>query len=203
MTFRLILEECRERFGAAPRTLTDADFASFRFEIPFSKKLSFWMGHPLARLQGESKELAERGRIVWGYVVAADEKLRSASNRQSQTAIVLYGTGEELDDRLDLLERVGDRLAVASSDADVAADLSLARPPMAKGLPAGRSEGASLFLSGTLITPTTLPLDRLERNLLPLLIAPDKLKYVLPLPKRWWSEALIAYWTERPEAGSS
>jgi hypothetical protein len=199
MTFRLILDECREGFGAVPRTLTEADLAAFRFEIPFSKKLSFWMGHPLAKLQGESKELAERGRIVRGYVVAAEEKLRSTAKGSSQTAIVLYGTGEDLDERPDLLERVGDRLAAARSDADVAADLSLARPPLAKALAAGRSEGASLFLSGTLITPSTLPLDRLERNLLPLLIAPEKTKHVLPLPKRWWSEALIAYWTERPE----
>jgi hypothetical protein len=196
MTFRLILDECRERFGAAPRTLTDADFAAFKFEIPFSKKLSFWMGHPLARLQGESRDVIERGRIVWGYVVAADEKLRSASNRQSQTAIVLYGTSEELDDRPDLLERVGDQLTNVRIDAD---DLSLARPPLAKALHGERSEGMSLYLAGTLITPSTLPLERLERNLLPLLIAPEKTKHVLPLPKRWWSEALIAYWTERPE----
>jgi hypothetical protein len=196
MAFRLILDECRERFGAAPRTLTDGDLAAFRFEIPFSKKLSFWMGHPLARLQGESRDLIERGRIVWGYVVAADEKLRSASNRQSQTAVVLYGTSDDLDDRPDLLERVGDQLTNVRIDAD---DLSLARPPLAKALHAERSEGATLFLSGTLITPSTLPQERLERNLLPLLVAPEKSKHVLPLPKRWWSEALIAYWTERPE----
>lgn len=196
MTFRLILDECRERFGAAPRKLGEADLAAFKFEIPFSKKLSFWMGHPLAKLQGESKELAERGRIVWGYIVAADDKLRSASNRQSQTAIVLYGTGDDLDDQPDLLERVGDQLTAVRIDAD---DLSLARPPLAKSLHAERSENASLFLSGTLITPQALPLERLERNLLPLLVAPEKTKHVLPLPKRWWSEALIAYWTERPE----
>jgi hypothetical protein len=196
MTFRLILDECRERFGAGPRSLADADLAAFRFEIPFSKKLSFWMGHPLARLQGESKDLIERGRIVWGYVVAADEKLRSASNRQSQTAVVLYGTSADLDDRPDLLERVGDQLTSVRIDAD---DLSLARPPLAKPLHAERSEGATLFLSGTLLTPSTLPQERLERNLLPLLVAPEKSKHVLPLPKRWWSEALIAYWTERPE----
>ncbi|HEV7280705.1 MAG TPA: hypothetical protein VGN57_10930 [Pirellulaceae bacterium] len=199
MTFRLILDECRERFGAAPRTLSEADHAAFRFEIPFSKKLSFWMGHPLAKLQGESRVLAERGRIVWGYVVAAEDKLRSTAKGPSQTAIVLYGLGEDLDDRPDLLERVGDQLATARNEPDVAADLSLARPPVAKSQSAERSEGASLLLSGTLITPSSLPLDRLERNLLPLLVAPDKTKHVLPLPKRWWSEALIAYWTERPE----
>lgn len=199
MTFRLILDECRQRFGSAPRTLSEADLASFRFEIPFSKKLSFWMGHPLAKLQGESRDLAERGRIVWGYVVAAEEKLRSTAKGPSQTAIVLYGLSEDLDDRPDLLERVGEQLAAARGEAEVAADLSLAKPPLAKALPAGRSEGAALLLSGTLMTPSSLPLDRLERNLLPLLVAPEKTKHVLPLPKRWWSEALIAYWTERPE----
>ena len=34
---------------------------------------------------------------------------------------------------------------------------------------------------------------------LPILIAPEKTKQILILPKRWWSEALVAYWTESPE----
>jgi hypothetical protein len=198
MTFRLILDECRERFGAAPRNLSEGDLAEFRFEIPFSKKLSFWMGHPLARLQNDSKDLIERGRVVWGYVVAADEKLRSSSNRSSQTAIVLYGTDDSLDDRADLLERVGEGLAAAGKEPGGAGDLSLAKPPLSKPAPATRTEGASLLLAGTLVTPSTLPQGRLERALLPILIAPEKTKQILVVPKRWWSEALVAYWTESP-----
>lgn len=197
MTFRLILDECRERFGAAPRKLSEGDQAEFRFEIPLSKKLSFWMGHPLARLQNDSRDLAERGRVVWGYVVAADEKLRSSSNRSSQTAIVLYGTDDELDDRADLLERVGEELT-AGKEAGTAGDLSLSKPPLSTQVPATRTEGTSLLLGGTLVTPSSLPQGRLERQLLPILIAPEKTKQILVLPKRWWSEALVAYWTESP-----
>ncbi len=191
------LEETRAKLGPAPR-----DGEALR---GLSAVRPEWMeeNDRLLAAYREQRLLLRYGRVVWGFLVQANEQLFQPGEVDCP-ADLIYALDPSWDGRLGELAAVADRLfATKGSPVDrlsqALADehVRLMRYPLPEWLLA--EEAA--YNAAVMVIRAHLPDGVLQRRFVPLLVDPDKTEVALILPARFWSEGLLAAW--RGEGGQS
>jgi hypothetical protein len=151
--------------------------------------------------------LRDQGRVVWGFLVQANQSLFDPGNRWVLPASVLYSPSTYFDDRVPLLEGVARDLFRLKGNMPEDEELKpfaraltdeMARP-MRLQLPRSLCEGKKAYLTTCLIQPSHLPGGYLAVGYFPLLIWPEGTKSVMVLPARYWPEELRELWRESPD----
>ncbi|WP_131736004.1 hypothetical protein [Actinomadura roseirufa] len=198
-----ILEECRARFGPAPRSFGRWDhWRHLRLAPPLWLQLN--REDLLWDVLGGHRDALTRGQVVWGHVVRANTPLFEAGRGDSPASVV-YSFAPVFDDEPDELALVAQRLfrlsgspqedpelrKLATSIADEKArELRVPVPPSLAG-------SEPVFLTTVLVSRRHLPSGYLSASQFPLVAHPD-VKGAMILPSRFWPESLIRDWTNRP-----
>lgn len=207
--WRSWLLECQARFGESPRRFHAATLRMLLVNPPWLTRFRF--GDALAKLvqNGTLRELFGTGVVTWGHVIQANAELYSpAPASDSYTydragEVVFEIHGDSLGVPLDL-QRVADDLAGLKDRSDLGADLQVwadyltAETVRVVGwqVPTSLAPRSSLFVSTTLFRRRHLPTGVLQQSLLPLVVAPEQPHFAMPLPKDYWPQALIEWWSK-------
>jgi hypothetical protein len=201
---RDLLQRCRESLGPAPRTLRRGEQQEFRLRPSFLTRLIFLVtGDKLRTVLRDQHLLRDRGRVVWGFLVQANQVLFDPGNRQVLPANVIYSPDPWFDDRAPFLEEVARGLfglkGTSPGDAELerfaeAITDELVRT-MRLALPRSLCEGREAYFTTCLIQPSHLPGGCLAAGSFPLVICPEKTEAVMILPARYWPEELCVVWS--------
>lgn len=201
MNYPLLLSQCREAFGAAPRRFGLWN-RYFYLRLPRPK----WC-HPqegLWPLFRDLDSLLKYGEVVWGHVVQANRLMFQPGPWNcpgemlycplTQRAVDPEALGEIAHKLFDLKGTIPrDRQLACISNYltnERIRVFGLQVPP---------------FLSGTLPCMVStvffkrqhLPLRRLCSSLMPLIISPQQPRLAMILPERYWPRELISFWTRQ------
>lgn len=189
------LAECRSRLGEAPRRLDRRTLARLRVRPPE------WMdtNHDrLAAVFRDQEALLQRGRVVWGYVVQANTLLFEPGPGDCPAALV-YGADPSFAARLgDLAAAAGRLFATKDAPIDrlsqsVADELDrLLRYRLPEWLLTDEA-----YFAAVMVFRAHLPGRVLQRRFLPVLVAPELTPVAMVLPAQFWSDGLLAAWSEQ------
>ncbi len=203
------LLECQARFGPAPR---DFDVAALRMLLvnpPWVTKLRF--GDVLAKLVQNNTlcGLFKTGIVVWGHVIQANEELFTPSpsldsytyDRAGEVVFEVHGgtLGTPLE-----LERVAKELGSLKYSDDLDSELQpwadylTAETVRVVGwqVPTKLTASTTCFVSTTLFRRSHLPTGVLQQSLLPLVVATKQPYFAMPLPKEYWPQDLLQWWSK-------
>lgn len=173
----------------------------FRLRPSFLKRFLLWLNLDHLRIVLRDQHyLRDRGDVVWGYLVRADERLLSPRNRRILAAEVIYSPDTSFDDRVPVLHGAASRLAQLiespPADEELEAFARVIREEQVAArrlpLPPSLGDGRDLFFARCLVQPSHLPGGCLANGLFPLVICPEKTDAVMILPERYWPDALRA-----------
>jgi hypothetical protein len=203
-----LLQQCRENLGSPPRNLRAEEQQTFRLQpslfMRFILLISF---DKLRTVLRDQHLLRDHGRVVWGFLVQANQVLFDPTNRQTLPANVIYSPDTWFDDQAPLLMEVAQGLfslkGTAPNDPELekfanAITDELART-MRLRLPRSITEGREAYFTTCFIQPSHLPGGCLAAGFFPLLICPEKTEAVMILPERYWPEELRALWSGTEE----
>lgn len=194
-----VIEACRERLGPPPRSLSPEDVRRLR--------LVWWPLIPLPfdslfRVYLAQKTLRERGEVVWGYVLQANQGLW-APGFEPSAATVLFG-GPELDDLgslVQLAELLYSLKGTSPKDPELRAAAALTheyRRKLCKEVPRSLTGGRTVYCSDLMIhrghLPGSMTRSRLRKPFLPLLVNPSETRSVMVLPAYFWPRELVESW---------
>ncbi|MEN6452451.1 MAG: hypothetical protein ABFC96_18335 [Thermoguttaceae bacterium] len=106
-----LIQACREAFGSPPRRLSEAERDAFRIRPTLFIRaflLFRWDRH--RKILRDQDTLRDFGNVVWGYVVQANRRLFSPTNRWTLPAVMIYGIDPYFDNALPLFEAVASDL---------------------------------------------------------------------------------------------
>lgn len=207
------LAECQQRFGAAPRHFDPQTLDYIRLDNGWIYGLLFFI--PMCKLLKNSRQrsIFRRGQVVWGHVIQANSVLWSPSQ--------IAGPGrEEADDApgelvfsLDVsgrvnpeyLAAVAENLAglrgqpTADPELKPIADYLEAETVRAFGwsVPKRLSPQVPCYISTTIFLRKHLPNGYLHHSFFPIVVSHRPPYYAMPLPGRFWSPELLAWWTSQ------
>jgi hypothetical protein len=203
-----LIELCREHVGSPPRSFDDDQQRYFRVKPSlFMRGIFLVTGDKLQTVLSDQNHLRDHGRVVWGFLVQANEVLFNPTNRQVLPANVIYSADTYFDNKVAFLQDVASRLfqlkGTEPGDREleqfsVAITDELART-MRLALPRSLCEGKAAFFTTTLIQPSHLPGGYLASGFFPLLICPEKTEAVMILPSFFWPEELCKVWSAGDE----
>ncbi len=203
------LVECQARFGPAPRNFDAAMLRMLLVDPPWVTKLRF--GDALAKLVQNStlRDLFKTGIVVWGHVIQANEELFSPAppcdsyiyDRAGEVVFDVHcGT---LQTPLDLQCVAGELASLKYSDdlnpeLQPWADYLIAETVRVVGwqVPTKLTASTTCFVSTTLFRRSHLPTGVLQQSLLPLVVATKQPYFAMPLPKDYWPQELLQWWTK-------
>jgi hypothetical protein len=203
-----LLQQCRDKLGPSPRSLTQQEQDYFRLRPSFLMRVLFFLGiDKLGIIIRDLHFLQNDGRVVWGYLVQANQLLFSTENHQMLPANVIYSPDTYYDDKPEVLLDVAQSLfqlkGTASDDKDllkfIYAITNEKERTMRLALPRSVCQGKEAFFTTFLIQPSHLPGGCMASGYFPLLVCPEKTDAVMILPARYWPEELCAVWTASPE----
>lgn len=185
--------------GARPELVTDA-LPALRPEMPVWAKAD--SEEPLNRVFARVDALLQRGRVVWGALVQANNLLFKPEFRFGAPGEVLYDPqGRSEPESLEVIARMllrmkGEPAAVGEDPAlqRYAGHLRDERTRMFGFALAGRLLPYPLLASSTYFDQCQLPDGMLSLGHFPLLVDADDPGLVLPLPQTLWPESLRAEW---------
>ena len=206
--WRAWLAECRRTFGEAPRHFDRATENRLLVNPPWITRLRF--GNPLARLVQNStlRDLFRDGSVVWGYVIQANEELLEPSPRDESYTydrpgeIVFSPTDnakitpehlEQVAKFLSALRRTGKLDPELQSWADYL-NAETTRV-VGKPVPDRLNLGPPCYASTTLFRRSHLPDGMLQKPLLPIVVAPQQPFYAMALPREFWPESMLEWWS--------
>lgn len=199
------IEQCRQAFGSPPRRLTWAEQESFRIKPTLLIQFYLLVARDKNRMILRDQDLLrDHGRVVWGYLIQANERLFSPHNRWTLPAVVIYGTDPAFDEDIGLLDAIreeilgiGDTIPgnPAWRQIVIALNNELARA-FAVPVPTMVSPHKNVFLSTCLIHPPHLPGGTLRKSFFPLVICPEKTRAAMVLPLTYWPQAMRNMWLE-------
>ncbi len=171
-------------------------------------RVVFWLsGDKLRTILRDQDILRDHGRVVWGFLVQANQLLFDPRNRLVLPANVIYSPEAYFDDQAPELQAVAQGLfqlkGTAPNDDELerfaaAVTDELART-MRLALPRSLCSGQEAYFTTCLIQPSHLPGGRLASGYFPLVICPEKTEAVMILPVRYWPEELRDGWAEQEE----
>lgn len=205
-----MIERCRQNFGSAPRDLESEEKRAFRLRPPFLMRFLFLArGDELRTVLRDQNTLRDHGRVVWGFLVRANQTLFRRKNRLVLPANVIYSPDSYFDDRAAVLQDAAGGIfplkETSPGDDELgrfarAVTNELARN-MRLPLPPTLCENREAYFTTCLIQPSHLPGGRLAKGVFPLVICPEKTDAVMILPSRYWPEELRAAWAPEGDGG--
>ena len=200
MDFQQVIESTRENVRSAQAAYSDKQWKKDRIRKP----LLFWllMDMRFNRQLKDQRILFERGRVVWGAIIQANEALFEGGGLQScLPAALIYCEDSTYDaDPHRLLENAHnmydlkgrlctpDMQAFASKLADeMVADIKLP-------IPTGFTGGAQCYYGTLLVARKHLPSEYLANSFFPILIAPEETKAATILPWSYWDVPFKLKW---------
>ncbi len=204
-TDREILEACRQRFGTPPRTFDPAETLGCSIGLSWlMRTLLFLSGDKLRTILRDQSLLRAQGRIVWGFLVQANDSLFRSDNQSTLPANVIYSPDTFFDDGVSSL--LGLARGIFELKGTVPGDLHLKQFALAVSnetlrtmrlrVPPALSEGREVFFTTCLIHPPHLPGGWLADSHFPLVICPEKTDAVMVLPSAYWPDVLRSSWME-------
>jgi len=195
--FQEIMDDIRRKFGEPPRRFSIGD----KLALSASKPLLMPPGDRLIMQYQHRKEIFRTGKVVWGHIIQANEKLFLPGS-ECLPAAWLYSLDPHFDEQVEELEDIAldlfDTKGEETGDpelqrfADTLADeyeriMSL---PIPKSVTGGRDV---TYTVGN-VHRRFIPTGRLAQSFFPLVVAPSITPATWILPSRWWSEPLVAMW---------
>ncbi len=197
------IRACRARIGEPPRSLDEASAETFRLSLmPEVAALFKETRDPMLRILADQEALRERGQVVWGQLVQANQILFNPANPHTLPANVIYSLDEYFDGRVGLLERMARGLFARKGS--VPADRELREfvrvitdereRIMRRELPRGYCGGRSVYFATCFIQPSHLPGNCLVNPTFPLLVNFPETEAVMLLPSLFWPPEVLTQW---------
>jgi hypothetical protein len=99
-----LIRACRKRFGLPPRSLDAADTEACRLSLLPAMEATFRQANdPVLHILADQEALRDRGAVVWGRLVQANQILFDPSNDYTAPANVIYSLDPYFDGRADIL----------------------------------------------------------------------------------------------------
>ena len=200
--FQQIIEQCIENFGAAPRTISLWDRLGY-WRIVRPEWLYHHPNDGMETFFLNLKELRRNGRVVWGRFIQANSLL-FAPGVDDCPAEVVYSLDESNSILVEELDRIAGSLYALKhtqpDDPELApiADYLTKEVVRVYGMPVPKSISPrhACRISTVYVVRKQLPSPRrkLSQLLIPIIVAPNPPHVALPLPSRYWPEALIDWW---------
>jgi hypothetical protein len=198
-----LIRACRTRFGPPPRVLGPADADAYRLRLePELEAMFRESGDPMLRILADQEALRDRGEVVWGRLVQANQILFDSSNKYTAPANAIYSLDPYFDGRGDILGGIAHGLFARKGS--VPGDRELREfvrvitdereRIMRRELPRGYCGGRSVYFTTCFIQPGHLPGNRIARPLFPLLVNFRETESVMVLPSRFWPTELVSQW---------
>lgn len=194
---------CRDRLGPPPRALTAADAEACRLNLdPELEAELRATDDPLLRILADREALLERGDVVWGRLVQANQILFDPDNAYTAPANVVYSLDPFFDDQVAVLGKVAHGLFARKGSVPGERELrefvrvitDERERIMRKELPRGYCGGRSVYFTSCFFRPGHLPGNRIARPAFPLLVNFRETEAVMVLPSRFWPADLVAEW---------
>jgi hypothetical protein len=146
--------------------------------------------------------LRDRGQVVWGQLIQANQILFKPDNPHTLPANILSSTDPFFDGRVALLTRMARGLFAQKGT--TRADRELREfihgitdervRILRRELPRGYSGGRAVYFATCFIQPGHLPDNYLARPAFPLLVNFEETEAVMILPACFWPSELVASW---------
>jgi hypothetical protein len=198
-----VIRTCRDRFGSPPRALDATALEACRLSLtPEVNTVFTLINDPLLRILAEQSRLRDRGQIVWGQIVQANQLLFDPDNVKTLAADVIYSLDPYFDGRVDLLAGIAHglfaRKGSVPGDPELREFVRVITDErsriMRRELPRGYCGGRSVYFASCFIQPSHLPGNCLARSSFPLLVNFQETVAVMMLPSLFWPVELVSKW---------
>ncbi len=151
--------------------------------------------------------LRDSGRVVWGSLVQANNRLFNPANRLVLPANVIYSPDKHYDAHTSAMAGIAHELFQLKGTSPRENELrrfasaitdELLRT-MRLPLPGSLCENREVYVTTCLIQPSHLPDGYLAAGFFPLVICPEQTEAVMILPSVYWPEDLRAAWVGKNE----
>lgn len=196
--YQEMLEECRRRIGPAPRRLPILSRLTYlRIKRPK------WVKHgdKIKRLFDVMPELLQKGEVVWGHIVMANNLLYDKGKADAPALILYCPEPMAVVDPNELGGIARELFALKNTTPDHPEQREVANiltneysTPYGVRAPRVGGQRHSLLISTIFFARKHLPQQQLRKSYLPILIFPDKPKYAMPLPEKYWPNKLKEQW---------
>ncbi len=199
---RASLRECTNNYGKAPRPLSLWDHLTY-FNIPKPQWLRADPSDRLMILFRNLHALFREGTVVWGHVIQANQLLFEKGTHNHPGEVV-YSLADSNRVNPEYLQHVAHQLYLLKGTQPDEPELA----PIADYLtnqrirvfgltvPSIISPSLRCRISTTLFVRTHLPNRRLCSPLLPIIVNPKEPYVAMPLPKRFWPDDLLEWWSQ-------
>ena len=200
-----LIRACRDRFGPPPRTLGATEWDACRLNVVPELVAAFRAkSDPMLGILTDHDALRDRGTVVWGRLVQANQILFDPTNDYTAPANVVYSLDPYFDGRADLLGRIAHglfaRKGTVPGDRELREFVRVVTDEreriMRRELPRGYCGGRSVYFTTCFIRPGHLPVNRIARPVFPLLVNFAETEVVMVVPARFWPPELVARWRE-------
>jgi hypothetical protein len=198
-----VIRQCRQNLGSPPRQLTPEERRSFRLRPSLQVSIRMVLGRDKLRLiLHDQNLLRDGGRVVWGFLVQANNMLFDPANRLVLPANVIYSPDQSFDGRVSVLEGIAHKLFELKGTSPRDKELrrfahaitdELLRT-MRLPLPGSLCENREVYFTTCLVQPSHLPDGHLGASYFPLVICPEQTEAVMILPSEYWPDELCAAW---------
>ena len=198
-----LIRACRSLFGSTPRSLVAEDIQALRLNLAPELETAFRESNdPMLRILADQPALRDRGEIVWGRLVQANQILFDPSNGYTAPANVIYSPDHYFDGRADLLGRVAHGLFAQKGTVPkdravrefVRAITNERERIMRRELPRTYCGGRSIYFTTCFIQPGHLPGNCIARQKFSLLVNFRETEAVMILPSLFWPAGLVSQW---------
>ncbi len=197
------LDACRDRFGPVPRRFDAHTRQKLAVELP--QWLAQEPDHPLYHHLKNLGRLWATGELVWGHIVQANRLLFDPNDPHNCPAEVVYSAQPGAPVHPPLLAKVAHELYSLKSTRPKAPSLRAIADHLTDEhthrihwtVPPVLNEGQSLAMGGTFIVRDHLPLPSLNTKWMPMVLAPEPPRYVMPLPAIFWPKRLLSVWSQK------
>ena len=204
------LDHIRQKLGSEPRRIGFMGFGwgDRLFPIPPSLRGLTPNDEPLLQPLLRQKDIWRGGRVVWGFIVMANEALflPGADDLPGDVVYSLSATDEEALEKLPQVAKAlveakvaEQELASLPEDQRVMVEHLRQKTDRAFGLavPASMRRGLESHVSSFWAHRAHLPDEALGGRLVPLLVLAGKVHEVLIIPASYWPSDLVIPWQQR------
>lgn len=197
LEFALILNQCREKFGSAPRRFGTWDYWTYLKTFP-----PVWIfGDELTTFFQLQKSLLQTGQVVWGHIVQANGKMFGAG-RSNAPGDVVFCTDPAAAVDPPALHAVAAQLyrlkgKPNEDTAKQAIGNHLANEytrSFGIAIPESVSPLFPCMMSTIQYNRKHLPDGKLSQSFFPLIVRREPPNVAMVLPARYWSAGMLALW---------
>src|SRR5687768_5921828 len=191
------LEQCRQRFGSAPRTFPASERSYLTLQPPGWCRL--WRD-PLMQFYNSQEQIRQHGQIVWGHLVQANNLLYEPGSDDCP-ASAIFSLDPWFDDHLDELEAIAHRLLAlkeTSPNDPLAAPIARyltaeTERQVSLPVPRHRTGGREVYIGDIMVHRKHLPNGYLSVSFFPVVVLPGH--GMMMVPSRFWGDALATAWS--------